>query len=431
MLSASPPGLPAAAIGSVTKAMNLDRVLSVVNSGKISLDDCVTLTTDVLNGLGDGLSYCAKTGRIGKIVDGQVVGLQAGDEITLRTLLLMSIMRSDGLGTISSALHAARAEFDDPNNPTLSFAELIGASSSQTGSTTTQGKWVQLMQQRAIDLELTDTLYCDPEGRAFSTPQDQIKFWMNAFLDPNFVDITTKLSFTAADVAAEQAKCSENGVELAIAGVPQVFNPFTKIGDSAETYPGFRGSKGGSAGTNFGMDYVGSQLQCNIASSASRACIRCLDNHAERLERPLFVAQSQSAARGNNAMSLLDYGYQLTFTPDRLADNVGQERTVGDFGIASLDPVLNVSASIVGNQTLEVCLWNASATDVALFQCVQRTYQGFQPGAGESVPETKIDMVDVTSVGADADYLTAFKSNGKLRLDLWRVGPRPEGIIPQ
>lgn len=407
------PPTPATGIGSVTKAMNAHLVLEVVKAGLISLDDCVELQAGEFGGLPDVMgidqSFTFTDGRVNKIVgeQGQIgipLKLAPGDQISLRTLLYMSILTSDKLTSLATAHYAAQALFGPGT-----FAALVGTS-------TSQGKWVQEMQARSEELSLSDSLYCDPSGRAHSTPQDQVSLWMAASLDPNFRDITSKRKFTVADAAAEKALC---GVQV---------ETFSKITNSTETYPGFQGAKGGSAGHNYDVDYVGSQLQCNQPRVPLRACISCLDNHARRLERPLFVAQTQApsqSSRGSNGLNLLDYGYRQIFTPDRLADSGIQGGAVGDFALTHLGPVLNVSAGIVDDKKLEVCLWNTSEVGVQKLQCLQRTYVGLQSGPA-NVPQTQVDMVDVTSTGADADYLTGFKVDGKLRLDLWRVGPRPE-----
>ena len=407
---------PAGGIGSVTKTMSAHLVLEQVEAGLISLDDCVTLTAGPFGGLpddamGNDQSYTESDGRIKKIVNGQPVNLAVGDQVSLRTLLYFSMMVSDRLGTLAAAVHAAQALADqefDPDAPDKpdTFAELIGTS-------TSQGFWVNEMQNRAEALGMTDTLYCGPVGRCHSTPQDQVTFWRQAAFDDEFIDITAKLSFTSADVAAEQLRC---GLQLE-----------TFIKASVVTYPGFQGSKDGDYPDNLGVDYVGNppKLRCNQDVGTQGACVRCFGLHARRLERPLFVAQSQAPLVGNNTLLLLDYGYQQIFTPDRLADSGVQGGTVGDFALAHLAPVLSVSAGIVDDKRLEVCLWDVSEDGVQKKQCRQRTYAVLQAGPANTSPSV-LGMVRVSSTAADADYLTGFKENGKLRLDLWRVGPRPE-----
>lgn len=425
---------PATGFGSVAKTMSAHLVLEVVRKGLISLDDCVTLTSAVINGLpaldldNDGVaetaqSYGADLGRIGKLVGPTQTPtpLAPGDQVTLRTLLLMSMMLSDGLGTLEAAQYAARALFDPDGK--LTFAQLVG-------TTNSQGLWVQEMQKVAQQLGMTQTRYCDPRGRCHSTPEDQIALWMEASLDPAFVDITTRTAFDSDAAAAERNACPVAGVLLDVSqgggGYPGF--QFNKIGNSAASYPGFAGSKGGGAGTDLNVGYQNGELRCNLASSTPRACQSCLSNTAIRLERPLFVAQSQApnqSSRQTNAVRLLDYGYQRIFTPDHLADSGAQGGAVSDFAIASLDPVLNVSSGIASATQLRVCLWNVTANGINEQQCAQREFAGLTTGTGSPEPSA-LDLVDVTSVGADGDYVSAHTQDGQLRLDLWRVGALPE-----
>lgn len=420
------PPTPATGMASVTKAMTLDRVLEAVALGKVELSDPVTLTAAMFGG--NSQSYGFEDARMTKPVNGVAIPLQVGDVVTLRTLLLASIMLSDRVATLAAAFHAADGLYNDDDS--LSFAELVGG-------TTSQGLFVDSMNARAIELGMSNTRYCGTYGEAHSIPQDQVSLWMSASLNDDFRDITSKLAFTAADSAAESAATGSSfNITL-----------FNKISDSAELYPGLLGAKGGSAGVMYGIAYVNNQLVCNQPETNVRSCNRCLATHHERLERPMFTAQMQAVGRGNNAMALLDYGYGLTFTPDHLSDSGAQGGKVGDFGLDSLDPILNVTAAVVGGN-VQACLWNVTESAIDKSECRNRSYSGLLPGpkdTGEQFSGNKapppaktpmaepavVDMEDVTSIGADAEYLVATRRLGMLSLDLWRVGPRPTGIIPQ
>ncbi len=422
---------PATGFGSIAKAMTMHMAVQAAKAGWLGpdgLDTCVTLGGGLADnefGGNTAVGYSSSTGRRQKWVAGeqggvpvlQRVPLAVGDQLSLRTLMHLSMMISDGLGVKATARFVAQRMVEenfapnDPNRP-QTFAELVGTSNSQ-------GYFVHEMQKRAESLGMTDTRYCDPVGRCGSTPQDQISFWMAASQDPDFVAITSKTSWGDADQAAELARC---GTRLEI---------FSKGTNSATLYPGFSGSKDGVIGSNLGVNYqpFTSNLVCNQANTSVRACESCLAGVAMRLDRPLFFAESRDTSTGNsrrNAFAMLNYGFQQVFTPDYLASASTQGRPGGDAELASLGPALAVSSSVRSNGQLEVCLWNSHNDSVAMATCQTRSYFGMPNGSAKHAHRPVV-MANVTGIEADGDFLTAHRTaSGELSLDLWRIGRLPQ-----
>lgn len=422
---------PATGFGSIAKVMTIHMAVQAAKFGWLGpdgLDTCVTLGGGLTNhefGGNTAVGYSSSTGRRQKLVPAmqggvpvlQRVPLAVGDRLSLRTLMHLSMMISDGLGVKATARFVAQRMVDvdfaanDPNRP-QTFAELVGTSNSQ-------GYFVHEMQKRAESLGMADTRYCDPVGRCHSTPQDQIRFWMAASQDPDFVAITSKTNWGQADQAAELARC---GTRL---------ETFTKGSDMATAYPGFSGSKDGVISSNLGVAYapLSTDLVCNQSNTTVRGCGSCLAGAAMRLGRPLFFAESRDLSTGNsrqNAFTMLNYGFQQVFTPDYLASASTHGRPGGDADLASLGPGLAVSSSVRSNGQLEVCLWSSHGDSVALTTCQSRSYFGMANGTARHA-ERPVVMANVTGIEADGDFLTAHRTaSGELSLDLWRVGRLPQ-----
>jgi hypothetical protein len=434
-----PVNQPAVGIASVTKAMTVHLGLRAVEAGLADLSDCVELTQEMF-GTGDPeQTYGTSAGRVSKteVATGQKSLPQVGDQVSLKVLMYMAMMRSDGLATKAVAYHTAvrmaEQEFgpNDPNKP-ATWAQYVGALYSQ-------GYFVRKMNTRSTQLGLTDTIYCDVLGACHSTPQDQITFWREASRDPAFIEVTSKQAFTASEADAERDGCGSK------TGKPFRFDAFSK--SLRPAYPGYEGSKDGIHGWNLAVTYqdvdgphgnAPFRLQCAVGKTQYEnrlikgpgACLGCFMHRNTRLGRTIWAFQQRVGIGPErfflpNTMALMDYGYRRRFTPDRLAASEETGPPVTDLSIASVDPVQNVTANVRSDNRLEVCRWEVSTNGITRAGCRTVTYDDLGPGL-TAVPGTNLEMVDVTTVGADSDYITAIRTPAnQVRLELWRTGPRP------
>lgn len=380
---------PAAAIGSVAKVMTLHLALAAVDNGSIGLFDLVEVTEYALQ-------------------QNKPCGYQAGQEYPFIHLLYCLILKSSGAAgrAIIEGLYG-QGEYADLiiNNPNSPLNDL------------------------AVGLNMSDTLYCSALGATWSTPSDQIKLWLEAAeAHPLFLEITGATSYT-------------------LDGYPPISAP--RAGDSGAVYPGpglangIDGWKGGGAKTNFGVGYkeippLGFFLDCTVNAKfdddspekKQGRCASCLVAQATRLGRTVVIefqydGTGQSFSRWPNATALWEFGFKKLFIPDFRGDSGAQGGAANDFGLDAVSDSLAVTAAIDALGDIDVCRWDVFAPlgQASLSGCASQSIDDL-PGGGVPAPPTVVDMVLLSTLEAEGDYLIARTPGANLQLELWRVAPK-------
>jgi hypothetical protein len=324
--------------------------------------------------------------------------MSAGDSVSLRTLLLASIMVSDPPATQAAAAYVSEAKHGPD-----SFVTLIQMFRDD-------------MNTEAQNLGMADTIYCGARGACNSTPTDQITLWLAAWSNPAFADIVNQRFFTEADKAAEQALC---GVSI---------DTWGKYGHGV-TFAGREGWKGGYALKTYGAGYdQANQLACGLPdlSLLAAPCQNCFLGQATRLGRTFIAAHSQSANKYGDAHGIFTHGMQQLFTPDRRGATYAILEDTPDLARDRADSLYAVTAIVNDAQELEICSWAADAGlgTIERIGCAQLEVDGLAPNNRPLTP-TLVDAVLLSSLNAEGDYLTFYKHASQVELKLWRVAPKP------
>jgi D-alanyl-D-alanine carboxypeptidase (penicillin-binding protein 5/6) len=349
MFQQTPSGPVAVGIASVGKTMTLWLAAEMINDGLADLDDEVTASSVAVN------------------AGGSTMGLSVGDKLTLRDLLYGMMLPSG-------------------NDAAFAIGEYLAGDVQS---------WVDLMNDRAADLGLVNTIYSRPSGGAYSTTQEQTTLWLSASKEPLF------LQFAAA---TKWDTCGEDQN-----GDPVCFN----LSRNPPNYPGWGGYKGGSVGWSIP----------SFAAANVPLCTQCLVAEATRLGRRLVVMLQQSGSTGGDAVELFDFGFLALFTPDRVA--LAIKASVNDFALDAIDDGLAVEAHIDGNGDLQVCTYSMFADGGALSEngCSSPRLPSM-PGGVSQATLTRVDGVRISTLFREGDYLTGNWTAGNLELRLWRIASK-------
>lgn len=356
-------------IASLRKVMVTIVALEAVSNGFASLDDAVTVSAAAANVSSSGADS---------------MGLQAGEVISLRNLLYGNMMVSAG-------------------DATWAIAEHIGGS---------VDGMVELMNLKASELGMINTFHCQ-EGAIFSdvsysTARDQAILWESVYNDPLF------LEFAGAD-SQEVCGTLPGNVEICHPAIP----PMTK---NMSRYPRLDGYKtGGNGGLCPSIPMFDTIPTCVGGG--------CLVVQATRLQRPLIITElqptGQTANRWADARRLFDYGFRQIFTPDFRASSAGVGGVANDFGLDYLTDSHAVTAALTGDQQMSLCNWttDTDSSSISKGGCAQRSYIGL-PAGQQQTPPTRLDIVRISTLEAEGDYLLGRLEGNKLVLRLWRIGEK-------
>jgi hypothetical protein len=344
-------------IASVTKSMTLLVALDAVAEGDFDLD-----ALDV------EISAAAAS------VGGSQTGFTEGETHSLRTLLWGLMV-------------------DSGNDAALAIAEHVGG---------TEEAFVDLMNAKAADLGMGDSIYCQPAGGCFSTVVDQAHLWSTVAERADFQEF------------AGPANLFECG--LAPDGVSDACYFFDKTTDQ---HPGVESWKGGSLGFFCG----GEPSTEGLPLCASGGC---LSAQARRIDRTLVISELQpsnrSANRWSDARKLWDFGYRRIFTPDFLGTRPG--RFARDFGIDYVRSNHVVTAIVRSDNQVELCSQavSLSAGTVSAPACRTATDPGLPVSAFIPIAQ-HVEIEQLSNAEADGDYIVGQRAGTTLGLGLWRVGP--------
>jgi D-alanyl-D-alanine carboxypeptidase (penicillin-binding protein 5/6) len=361
------------AIASVRKVMVTIVALDAVRSGDIDLDDEVTVSAAAANVNNTNASS---------------MGLVAGEKISLRNLLYGNMMVSAG-------------------DATWAISEYVAGS---------LDNMITLMNNKAFALGMTNTFHCQRgttfSAVSYSTARDQARLWESVYQDELFLEFAGRNQQNVCGTVSGQPLC-----HAAINAVPPMSNP------AMSTYPNMDGYKTGGGGgkcTDI-PQYV------NTPSCASGGCLAV---QSTRLGRSLILVELQpDTSVGQNDWSdmvnLSDFGFRQLFTPEWRGDSGAQAGNTGDFAIDAVDEHHALSAALTGGSTFTVCNWAADlqAGDLEKTQCLTLKVSGLASSIREPLP-TRLDMVRLSTLYSEGDYLVGHLDDAALQLSLWRVGQR-------
>ncbi|HEX2880066.1 MAG TPA: serine hydrolase, partial [Polyangiaceae bacterium] len=359
------------AIASVRKVMVTIVALDAVRAGEASLDDIVTVSAAAANVNNTGAS---------------VMGLQAGEKISLRNLLYGNMMVSGGDATWAISEHIA-GNLDN---------------------------MITRMNNKAATLGLNNTFHCQRgstfSGVSYSTARDQAALWESVFDDELFLEFAGEDSKLVCGTVNNAQFCHP---------VPQV-QPMTNT--AMTNYPNMDGYKtGGGGGKCQDIQQYATTPTCPSGG--------CLAVQTTRIGRPLVVTEFQpenlNGTRWGDAANLQDWTFRQIFTPDFRGDSDVQAGTTTDFGIDGISDLHAVAATLTGGATFKVCNWatDPQGGDVEPTTCTNYVLPGLAASARE-LPPTRLQMVNLSTLYADADYLLGHLDGSDLQLQLWRVGQR-------
>lgn len=365
-------------VASVTKTMTLLLAVELLQTAGAN----VSLSEDV------PVSEMA-AGTVGSHVDLPYgAALEEGDEMPLELLLYGMMLRSCNKSSVAIAEHLGRKQYQFLHGSIPNDFDACGYFVTN------------MMQGKAAQLDMVNTLFGHPAGGTITPPQDLVNLWRYAW---------QFLEFRRFSTDTEWIDQGENAQ-----GQPKIW---VLEKHSAEGgYPGLEGWKGGNGGLWKGTFPFGIPL-----------CTSSVLGQATRLEHTLVFALAQTGDRWGSVRQLLDYGYRLLFTPDYRGGGGVNTPPITDFAVRKIHDTLAVSAVIYGTDQLRLDAWQvvAGIGQVAPLNASTLTINNL--AAGTHAPRTKIlDVTKLPTVGeSEADYLTGHLDGGDLRLNVWRVAAEP------
>ena len=260
---------------------------------------------------------------------------------------------------------------------------------------------------------MINTFHCQ-EGAtfsnvAYSTARDQAILWESVYNDPLFLEFA---GASSKDVCGTLP----GDVELCHPAIP----PMTK---NMSVYPKLDGHKtGGGGGLCPSVPAFDAVPTCPSGG--------CLAVQATRLQRPLIITElqpaGQTANRWPDALTLFDYGYRQIFTPDFRADSGNAGGTASDFG---LDYVTDTPCRDRGADrrpavdALQLDHRGGRRRHQQGRLHATRSYTTLAAGQARTQP-TRLDLVRISTLEAEGDYLLGRLEGNNLVLRLWRVGEK-------
>jgi D-alanyl-D-alanine carboxypeptidase len=344
-------------IASVRKLMILMVLLDQVKAGVVDLDDMVSIS-----------EAATKPGGLGLVED---------EQMSLRDLAYAMIMRS-------------------AKDATWAISEYIGG---------TVDNFVTMMNAKAAELGMSNTIYChDSDDRTFSsvgysTARDQAKLWDAVYDDPDFLDITGKLSTTVCGT------------------LPDASQKCDLLKTRTDMFLGTDGWKGGSGAiTCKGYEAV---PKCNV----------CLSAQATRLDRPVSAVSLSSDDQPSTAFgdvwATFGWSYRQIYTPDYRGNSGAQAGVATDFGVDAVTDTFAVTVVPDSGTQLKLCHWQvvAGIGTVNKLMCATRGIAGLVASGTVATPR-RVGLASLSTLEAEADYLLGRLTAGALSLSVWRVGQK-------
>jgi hypothetical protein len=397
-------------MASCTKLMTLLLTVEAVEQGFVSLDDTVPVSELAGTTGGSKMETFAQDNSLTAVTDGNgdtIPFIQPDDSMPLRLLVAGMMNRSCNRSSVAIGQWVAEKVEGDAD------------------------RFVIMMNERAAELGMNESVFGHPAGGWVTKPQDMITLLVEYLSHPLALELAGMATYRTAEYPAA-VFCGQDG-SLA----PKcngAFGKFNTIGN----YPGRISWKGGNTGLWWGagealsvpsqpQDALGNYIPFATASAGGIV---------ERLGRTLGISLMQTGDRTPDCQNLFDHGFQKIFTPDRRAFRefpqpgglVGPEGPVrvGTFALDHIPGGWGVTALIDDSEDLRVNVWtlDPDGGQIASSGFAARTY-GLNAGASFSPP--RLVDIDAMSPGGSqvSEFFTGNLHGLHLDLTVWRVGDAP------
>ncbi|MCH6256312.1 FG-GAP-like repeat-containing protein [Puniceicoccaceae bacterium K14] len=388
---------------SVTKCMTLLLTVEALENGHTALTRMVGVSE--LAGTTKGsrlLTYNAFGSEIKDDNGDPIYFIQPGDIMPLRLLIAAMMNESCNRSSTAIAQHIAEVVTGDPD------------------------RFIIMMNDKAAELEMHDTVFGHPAGGMVTRPQDLITLLLEGSKHPQFVEFGGIERY--GEEPPHDALCGTWNT-----GDPKCNGPFSKF-NTIGNYPGRQMWKGGNTGFWWSGDEA---LDVPTRPSGIPYSTASAVGISERAGREVAIAilQTNNTNRTEDSQKLFDYGFRKLFTPDLRGSTeypesggiVGSEDQVRvkNFALDRITAESAVTVIIDDFENIQVDIWALDSADRSISQRgrATRTYN-LQDGTRAATP-TVIALATLPTTAAIRDVLTANLDGSHLNLDLWRIGEEP------
>ncbi|MEZ5302566.1 MAG: FG-GAP-like repeat-containing protein [Verrucomicrobiales bacterium] len=395
-------------IASSTKILTLLLTVEAIEAGFVSLDDEVKVSQLAGETGGSKLNYFKLDDSLApeKDADDKTIPFIAeGDTMPLRLLIAGMMNQSGNRCSVAIGEHVAFKVTGEDEGDELNFPIL--------------------MNQRAAELGMTESVFGHPAFGGVTKPQDLITLQAECAKHPLFIELGGLETYRPAEYPAA-VLC---GTDIdGIAKCNGAFPKFMNIG----VYPGRLAWKGGNGGGWFS----GSQANGVPPRPDVPWCTESGVGFVNRLGRTLGIALMQTGSGAADAQNLFDYGFRKIFTPDWRATRefpqpgglVGPEGPirVSTFALDHIPGGWGVTALIDDDEDLRVNVWALDPDGGQILPSGAAARQYGLNGGAAFAPPRLVDMDAMTSGGGQvSEFFTGNLDGQHLDLSVWRVGDAP------
>ena len=372
---------------SVGKIMTLLIAAESIERGDVSLDDVVTISSNAANMWGSHR------------IDPEI---EAGDQISLETLLHLMMVHSDNRASQAIGEHL--------------MSHLVQDVQVQ--------RFAERMTTRAELLGATDTLFTHPAAVQLTTPKDILTIWHEG------INLKTFRTFASAGPLshtgiAQTIVAYIPGLERTPIYAPKIFVVQRSPWNGAPE--GLIGWKSGGVGQE-GNYEDGTPIPY---------CWTCRVAQFDQGGQNVAVAVQQSYAMNSTVENLAKHGFEQIFTPDWRGSSVpngSSKFLTQDFDLRYVDEDYVVTAEINQLDDLRLRIWRASPGSGAFVTTAEATVDAMvHPTVvgAPHVPHSGIALVHVPYSGefdfrganvALGDLVSGRLQGNELVLDAWRFG---------
>jgi len=386
---------PEAHAASCTKMMTLLLTVEAIEAGTISLNDEVKVSDLAGKTGGSKLATWLAFKEEDKNPDGtEKPFIQPKDKMPLRLLMAAMMNESCNRSSVAIGEHVSEKVKGSPF------------------------KIVEMMNERAGKLEMTNSVFGHPAGGWVTNPQDMVSLLREGVKHSLFVEFSSLVKY--GDRPGE-VLCGVDGE-----GVGKCNAPFAQFGTMG-IYPGKVAWKGGNGRLWFeegqGHGFPPMPTGSN-ATSASMVVVR-------RMDRSLAMGLMQTGNPDGDGQSVMEYTFRGIFTPDARGQIVFPSKggLVGPEGPIRVTNFatdawegMAVTAIIDDQKELRLNLWSLGFGDRSITSAGLATH-GYALRSGfKSEAKALVELAEVPGTASIADFLTANLVGDQLELKLWRVG---------
>jgi hypothetical protein len=388
-------------IASSTKVMTLLLAVEAIEDGVATLDDSVEVGDLAGTTGGSKLDVFLTDDSLQKKLDANnqpTPFLQPKDKMPLRLLLAAMMNQSCNRSSVAIAEHISELRTGDPLN------------------------FVMLMNQRASQLGMTQTLFGHPAGGCVTKPQDLITLQLECSKHPLFIEFGGLETYRTTEYPAA-IFCGTD--EAGVAKCSGAFPKFASIG----AYPGRLAWKAGNTGL---WHQAGEANGVPAQPPGIPWCTTSSTGIVRRLGRTLAIGLMQTGQEVGDSQNLFDHGFQKLFTPDLRAIRefpetggiIGPEGPVRvkTFAIDHILGGLALSAVIDDHEDLRVTVWQPDTGGNALTPLGGTVRKHALQGGANFAPPEITALVPLSNSALTAEFFSANLNDERLELRLWRTG---------